>query len=181
MSSNSAVFIASKWQRLLTAVLAVPDISRGRHAYQEAAPRVCLAKVTVAGTGDGAVDGDGDEDYKKRLFFISYMNKQVTFQLGALDHDLALLEDRPGDLTDASTEAQKSHHKACTKSNRLCLNFMRMAIANNIKCTLPGIENQNAKDFLKLIKEKVCSADKALTWTLMAELTTMKFDGLKSI
>ncbi|GKB13702.1 hypothetical protein Tco_0847625 [Tanacetum coccineum] len=30
--------------------------------------RVCLAKVTVAGTGDGAVDGDGDGDYEKRLF-----------------------------------------------------------------------------------------------------------------
>ncbi|GKB12295.1 RNA-directed DNA polymerase, eukaryota [Tanacetum coccineum] len=29
--------------------------------------RVCLAKVTVAETGDGAVDKDGDEDYEKRL------------------------------------------------------------------------------------------------------------------
>ncbi|GKE57637.1 hypothetical protein Tco_1496822, partial [Tanacetum coccineum] len=29
---------------------------------------VRLAKVTVAGTGDGAVDGDGDGDYEKRLF-----------------------------------------------------------------------------------------------------------------
>ncbi|GKF37483.1 hypothetical protein Tco_0114241, partial [Tanacetum coccineum] len=28
---------------------------------------VCLVKVTVAGTGDEAVDGDGDEDYEKRL------------------------------------------------------------------------------------------------------------------
>ncbi|GKG58455.1 hypothetical protein Tco_0592234, partial [Tanacetum coccineum] len=26
---------------------------------------VCLAKVTVAGTGDEAVDGDGDGDYEK--------------------------------------------------------------------------------------------------------------------
>ncbi|GJV29363.1 hypothetical protein Tco_1385811 [Tanacetum coccineum] len=30
--------------------------------------RVCLAKVTVVGTGDEAVDGDGDGDYEKRLF-----------------------------------------------------------------------------------------------------------------
>ncbi|GJU72941.1 alpha-mannosidase I MNS5 [Tanacetum coccineum] len=29
--------------------------------------RVCLAKVIVAGTGDGAVNGDGDGDYEKRL------------------------------------------------------------------------------------------------------------------
>ncbi|GKC76251.1 retrovirus-related pol polyprotein from transposon TNT 1-94 [Tanacetum coccineum] len=37
---------------------------------------------------------------------------------------------------------------------------MRMAIANNIKSTLPGIEKQNAKDFLKLVEEKFRSADK---------------------
>nr|GEV33255.1 hypothetical protein [Tanacetum cinerariifolium] len=30
--------------------------------------RVCLAKATVAGTGNRAVDEDGDEDYEKRLF-----------------------------------------------------------------------------------------------------------------
>nr|GEW77084.1 hypothetical protein [Tanacetum cinerariifolium] len=58
---------------------------------------------------------------------------------------------------------------------------MRMAIANNIKSTLHGIENQNAKDFLELVKEKFRSADKAIARTLMAELTTMKLDGLKSM
>ncbi|GJW56089.1 hypothetical protein Tco_0102820, partial [Tanacetum coccineum] len=58
---------------------------------------------------------------------------------------------------------------------------MRMAIANNIKSTLPGIENQNAKDFLKFVEEKFRSADTALARTLMAELTTMKLDGLKSM
>ncbi|GKB27658.1 hypothetical protein Tco_0867059 [Tanacetum coccineum] len=58
---------------------------------------------------------------------------------------------------------------------------MRVEIANNIKSTLHGIENQNAKDFLKLVEEKFRSADKALARTLMAELTTMKLDGLKSM
>ncbi|GJU60324.1 retrovirus-related pol polyprotein from transposon TNT 1-94 [Tanacetum coccineum] len=58
---------------------------------------------------------------------------------------------------------------------------MRMTIANNIKSTLPSIENQNAKDFLKLVEEKFRSVDKALAGTLMAELTTMKFDGSKSM
>ncbi|GJX07923.1 hypothetical protein Tco_0195855, partial [Tanacetum coccineum] len=32
-----------------------------------------FGEMTVAGTGDEAVDGDGDGDYEKRLFFISYM------------------------------------------------------------------------------------------------------------
>nr|GEZ25643.1 retrovirus-related Pol polyprotein from transposon TNT 1-94 [Tanacetum cinerariifolium] len=56
-----------------------------------------------------------------------------------------------------------------------------MTISNNIKCTRPVIENQNAKDSLKLMEEKFCSADKALAGTLMAYLTTMKFNGLQSI
>ncbi|GKA77247.1 hypothetical protein Tco_0783708, partial [Tanacetum coccineum] len=58
---------------------------------------------------------------------------------------------------------------------------MRMTITNNIKSTLPGNENQNAKKFLKLVEEKFHYIDKALARTLMAELTTMKFDGLKSM
>ncbi|GJS24479.1 F-box domain containing protein, partial [Tanacetum coccineum] len=47
--------------------------------------------------------------------------------------------------------------------------------------TLFSIENQNAKDFLKLVEKKFCSTDKALAVTLMAEHTTMKFEGLKSM
>ncbi|GKD40341.1 hypothetical protein Tco_1260548 [Tanacetum coccineum] len=58
---------------------------------------------------------------------------------------------------------------------------MRMEIANNIKSTLPGIENQNDKVFLKLVEEKFRSADKALARTRMAEFTIMKLDGLKSM
>nr|GEW24394.1 hypothetical protein MANES_01G061700 [Tanacetum cinerariifolium] len=58
---------------------------------------------------------------------------------------------------------------------------MRMAIANNIKSTLPGIENQNANFFLKLVAEKFCSADKALARTLMDEFTTIKLNSLKSM
>nr|GEV97588.1 hypothetical protein [Tanacetum cinerariifolium] len=41
--------------------------------------------------------------------------------------------------------------------------------------------HKNAKNFLKLVEEKFSSADKSLARTLMAELTTMKFDGLKSM
>ncbi|GJS92330.1 hypothetical protein Tco_0774966 [Tanacetum coccineum] len=41
--------------------------------------------------------------------------------------------------------------------------------------------DKNAKDFLKLVEEKFRSANKALVRTLMAKLTTMKFDGSKSM
>nr|GEV57578.1 retrovirus-related Pol polyprotein from transposon TNT 1-94 [Tanacetum cinerariifolium] len=111
----------------------------------------------------------------------SEWSEQVTFHLGAVDIDLGLLLDRHTDFTDASSEAHKSHHKAWTRSKRLSLNFMRMTIPNNIKSTRLGIKNQNAKDFLKLVEEKIRYANKALAGTLMAKLTTMKFDGSKSM
>ncbi|GJT06010.1 hypothetical protein Tco_0840472 [Tanacetum coccineum] len=76
---NSAVFIASKWKRLLTVVLAVLDIFGGRHAYQEAAPRSSrsIHDIIKKGIGwlmrgcvirgnrvfDGAFGGDEDEDF----------------------------------------------------------------------------------------------------------------------
>ena len=63
--------------------------------------------------------------------------EQVNFHLGVLDLDLSLLEEKHADITDTSSEAEKSKHKAWDRSNRLCLSFMRMTIANNIKSTLP--------------------------------------------
>ncbi|XP_038978010.1 uncharacterized protein LOC120108482 [Phoenix dactylifera] len=53
--------------------------------------------------------------------------------------------------------------------------FMRMSIANNIKSTLP--ECDSAQALLKTVEERFRSADKSLAGTLMAKLTTMKFDG----
>ena len=54
-----------------------------------------------------------------------------------------------------------------------------MNIANNIKTTLPKI--QNAKDFLKLVEESSQTADKSLAGTLMSTLTTRKFDGSRTM
>ncbi|XP_074556836.1 uncharacterized protein LOC141819121 [Curcuma longa] len=53
--------------------------------------------------------------------------------------------------------------------------FMRMTIANNIKTTIP--QTENAKEYLKFVEERFRSADKSLAGTLMAQLTTIKFDG----
>ena len=92
---------------------------------------------------------------------------------------MALLEEKPTDITYTSSEAEKLNHKAWDRSNRLCLSFMLMTIANNIKSTLP--ESVIAKKYLKLVEERFCSADKSLVGTIMAELTTMKYDGLRSM
>ena len=109
----------------------------------------------------------------------SEWREQVNFHLGVLDLDLALLEEKPADITDTSSEAEKSKYKAWDRSNILCLSFMRMTIANNIKSTLP--ESVTALEYLKLVEECFRSADKSLAETLMAELTTMKYDGSHSM
>lgn len=57
--------------------------------------------------------------------------------------------------------------------------FMRMTIADSIKTALPKIES--AKEFLGLVGERSQTADKSLAGTLMSTLTTMKFDGSRTM
>ena len=57
--------------------------------------------------------------------------------------------------------------------------FMRMAIADSIKTGLP--KTNNAKKFMGLVGEHSQIADKSLAGTLMSTLTTMKFDGSRTM
>ncbi|XP_060195416.1 uncharacterized protein LOC132624692 [Lycium barbarum] len=109
----------------------------------------------------------------------SEWHEQVQFHLGVMDLDLALLKEKPTPITDTSSEDEKSFHKAWERSNRLSLMFMRMTIANNIKSTIP--QTESAREYLKFVKERFRSADKSFAGTLMDELTTMKFDGSRSM
>ena len=54
-----------------------------------------------------------------------------------------------------------------------------MTVANNIKSTLTTTES--AKEFKKLVEEKSQAADKSLAGTLMSTLTTMKYDGSRTM
>ncbi|XP_016453596.2 uncharacterized protein LOC107777938 [Nicotiana tabacum] len=109
----------------------------------------------------------------------SEWREQVQFYLGVMDLDLALLNDKPAAITDSSSADEKSFYKAWERSNRLSLMFMRMNIANNIKSTIP--QTESAMEYLTFVEERFRSADKSLAGTLMAELTTMKFDGSRSM
>jgi len=66
-----------------------------------------------------------------RLNFLEW-SEQVALHLGALDLDLAFLEDKPANITDTSSDEERLCHKAWTQSNRLSFMFMRMTISNNI-------------------------------------------------
>jgi len=57
--------------------------------------------------------------------------------------------------------------------------FMKMTVAYNIKITLPKIDN--AKEFMGLVGECSQTVDKSLVGTLMSTLTTMKFDGSRTM
>ncbi|XP_028106820.1 uncharacterized protein LOC114305879 [Camellia sinensis] len=105
--------------------------------------------------------------------------EQVQFHLGVLDLDLALLSEKPTAITDISNAEEKASHEAWKKSNILSLMFMRMTIAKNIKSTLP--KTDDAKEYLDNVEKRFRTADKSLAGTLMAKLTTMKFDGTRGI
>jgi len=106
-------------------------------------------------------------------------SEQFQFHLGVLDLDLALLVEKPTTITDASSNEEKAHYKAWARSNRLSLMFMRMSITSNIKSTLP--KTDDAKEFMKFVEERSQTADKSLVGTLMSMLTTMKFDGSRTM
>nr|XP_016498124.1 PREDICTED: uncharacterized protein LOC107816891 [Nicotiana tabacum] len=87
----------------------------------------------------------------------SEWREQVQFHLGVMYLDLALLNDKPAAITDSSSADEKSFHKS----------------------TIP--QTESAREYLTFVEERFRSADKSLAGTLMAELTTMKFDGSRSM
>ncbi|GAV76542.1 UBN2_2 domain-containing protein [Cephalotus follicularis] len=111
----------------------------------------------------------------------SERSKQVQFHLGVQDLDLALSTDKLTVLTDTSSTEQRSFHKAWERSNKLSLMFMRMTVANNIKSTI--LVTDNAKEFMKSVKNlsQSESADKSRDGTLMGTLTTIKYDGSRTM
>ena len=102
-------------------------------------------------------------------------NEQVQFYFSVLDLHLAILEEKPATINDASSNEEKAHYKAWERCNRLSLMFMRMTVVDNIKTTIP--KTRNAKEFMELVEERSQIVDKSLVGTLMSTLTTIKFDG----
>ncbi|XP_047257516.1 uncharacterized protein LOC124889599 [Capsicum annuum] len=105
--------------------------------------------------------------------------EQIKFHIRVLDLDVALYFEKLTAITEASSDEEKSYYKHWDRSNRLGLMFMRMHIVCNIKTTLSKTEN--AKELLKLVEESSQTTDKSLAGTLMGTLTTMKFDGSRTM
>ena len=90
-----------------------------------------------------------------------------------------MLEEKSVTIIDASSNEEKAHYKVWERSNRLSLMFMRITVANNIKTTLPKIKS--VKMFTGLVGQSSQTADKFVVGTLMSTLTTMKFDGSRTM
>jgi len=105
--------------------------------------------------------------------------EKVQFTLCVFDLDLALLVEKHVNITTESNATQLNSMKVWERSNRLSLMFIRITIANNIKTSLP--HTASALELLRAIEDRFRSTDKSLAGTLMAELTTMKYDGHRGV
>jgi len=89
------------------------------------------------------------------------------------------MTEKPPAITDSSSAEEVAIYMSWERSNRLSIMFMRTSIASNIKSTLPKCDS--TKEFLTTVEEHFRSANKSLAGTLMAEHTTMKFDGTRGM
>ncbi|KAJ1390195.1 hypothetical protein SESBI_37655 [Sesbania bispinosa] len=66
--------------------------------------------------------------------------------------DLAIVMDEMSSaIIETSTNDDKSFYEAWLRFNGLSLKLMRMTMAENVKLSMPKIEN--AKEFMEMIKE----------------------------
>ncbi|XP_010556022.1 PREDICTED: uncharacterized protein LOC104825398 [Tarenaya hassleriana] len=107
-------------------------------------------------------------------------SEHIQFYLGFNDMDHELLNEKPTSITDESLESDRINFDSWERSNRLCLNLMRITMAKSVKPSMPKTES--AKKFMQKVKEYSQSdlADKSVG-SLMSELTMKKFDWSQSI
>ncbi|KAF9684998.1 hypothetical protein SADUNF_Sadunf03G0008500 [Salix dunnii] len=102
-------------------------------------------------------------------------SEQIRFSLGVMSLDQAILTDEePAAIIEESSELEKSRYETWERSNRLCLNLLRMSMAESIKPSMPKTEK--AREFILKIKAQSQSdvADKSIVGSLMSELTTKR-------
>lgn len=75
----------------------------------------------------------------------------IPFQLGVIELDLALVLEKSITIIETCLNANKSFFKAWEWFNRVCLNLMRMTMAENIKSSMPKV--YNTKEFVVKSKE----------------------------
>ena len=99
--------------------------------------------------------------------------------LGCMDLDYALREDRPPDLTSASTAEQRSTMEKWERSNRISLMITKHSIPKAIRSAIP--EKTRAKAFLDQIANRFAANEKVETSTILSKLVSMRYKGKENI
>ncbi|RVW61151.1 Retrovirus-related Pol polyprotein from transposon TNT 1-94 [Vitis vinifera] len=105
--------------------------------------------------------------------------EHVIIVLGCMDLDFALREDRPSDLTSASTAEQRSTMEKWERSNRMSLMIMKHSIPEAIRGAIP--EETQAKAFLDQIANRFAANEKVETSTILSKLVSMRYKGKENI
>ena len=106
----------------------------------------------------------------------------IKYHAGITCIDTALvMENKPAEPTDSSTEAEKDLWETWERSNRLLLSFLKLSIADNVKPSMP--RSTNVREFLAEIKNFTNTdvIDKSVVATLMTDLSTKKYDISQSM
>lgn len=93
--------------------------------------------------------------------------------------DLAMVADKPGELSESSTNSAKQIHAAWWKSNRMCYQIMKRTIPENLLNDLPS--TTEAKEFLTAVSQRYKISSNAEIDTLLRELYSMRYDGVGGI
>nr|CAN61880.1 hypothetical protein VITISV_018026 [Vitis vinifera] len=105
--------------------------------------------------------------------------EHVIIVLGCMDLDFALRENRPSDLTSASTAEQRSTMEKWERSNRMSLMIMKHSIPEAIRGAIP--EETQAKAFLDQIANRFAANEKVETNTILSKLVSMRYKGKENI
>ena len=99
--------------------------------------------------------------------------------LGCLDLDLCLRIDEPVQPIFESTKQERILYENWERPNRLSLMIVKSKIAKHIRKSIP--DSDRARVFLASVEQQFQTSDKALAGTLMATLTTKKYNGMGGI
>ncbi|XP_031106313.1 uncharacterized protein LOC116010961 [Ipomoea triloba] len=96
----------------------------------------------------------------------------VLLHLGLIEMDFAIQNKEPPPITDDSTEDEKKFHAQWTRSNRLCMYFIKTRIPRSIRGSVDHFDK--VEPLFKAIDDEYATSNKALASTLI-----MKFVGLR--
>ncbi|XP_031095147.1 uncharacterized protein LOC115999437 [Ipomoea triloba] len=96
----------------------------------------------------------------------------VLLHLGLIEVDFAIQNKEPPPITDDSTEDEKKFHAQWTRSNRLCVYFIKTRIPMSIRGSVDHFDK--VEPLFKAIDDQYATSNKASASTLI-----MKFVGLR--